>query len=124
MATALEVIVAPETASISAVWPLISRALSSSAAAWPMLGVSLGISSTTSVIAVSLKVIVTVTVPMPCACALYVPGVYTPSARTRDGTPTTPAAATDAVLASAPFKKLLRERSFMEKYLLLCRFII
>ena len=35
LATAVEVIVEPETASISALCALISRALSSSAAAWP-----------------------------------------------------------------------------------------
>jgi len=45
------------------------------AATPPMLSVSLEASMTTSVIAVSLKVMVTFTSPMPVAVPVYVPGV-------------------------------------------------
>ena len=73
--TAFVVTVAPETASISALCAFISAALRSSAMTCPIDGVSPARSSTTSVMAVSLKVIVTLTVLMPCAVAVYVPGV-------------------------------------------------
>ena len=67
--TALEVMVAPATPSISALWLFIRASRSSSAAAWPMEAVSPETSSTTSVMASSLKVMVTSTVLMPVAVA-------------------------------------------------------
>ena len=67
--TALEVMVAPETASISALWFCIRALRKSSAAACPMEAVSPVTSRTTSVMASALKVMVTITVPMPVAVA-------------------------------------------------------
>ena len=65
--TALVVMVAPETLSISAFWAAMMASFRVGAAAPPMLSVSLEASMTTSVMAVSLKVMVTFTSPMPVA---------------------------------------------------------
>ena len=73
--TALVVTVAPETLSISAFCAAMMASCRVGAATPPMLSVSLEASMTTSVIAVSLKVMVTFTSPMPVAVPVYVPGV-------------------------------------------------
>ena len=65
--TALVVTVAPEMLSISAFCASISASCRVGAATPPMLSVSLEVSTTTSVIAVALKVMVTFTSPMPVA---------------------------------------------------------
>ena len=65
--TAVLVMVAPETPSISTPWVARICSTSASWAAWPMLSVSPETSSTTSVMESASKVQVRVTVPMPTA---------------------------------------------------------
>ena len=65
--TALVVTVTPEILSISALWAAIRASCRVGAATPPMLSVSLEVSTTTSVMAVSEKVMVTFTSPMPVA---------------------------------------------------------
>lgn len=68
--TALEVTVAPDTPSISALWASISMVWKSSAELTASSRVSLAVSTLTSVMAVSEKVMVTVTSFMPFAVAV------------------------------------------------------
>ena len=68
--TALEVMDAPETPSISALWAAIRASLNSSAELTATSMVSLEVSTFTSVMALSLKVMVTVTMPMPVSVAV------------------------------------------------------
>ena len=68
--TALEVMVAPETLSISELWAAIRASWNCSADSTASSMVSLEVSTLTSVMALSLKVMVTVTALVPVSVAV------------------------------------------------------